>query len=228
MLEVRPLAFVSAEPGEDICRTAEAKQASLILLGAHKPLLLEGRLSGTVGDVVAAAHCPVGVLVDRGLKRISRVLVAFAGGPADLAALELARRIARTPGTSLTLFRVVTPSDFDPPEKAPDQTAEALQGLADIRAQAPGDAKIAVLVRSVEHSSLPDAVLEECRRGYDLVVLGMHPRWGLGAGVIGLRRQRVLAEATVSILAVHPPLGAADAVPAPEPHASGLPSSTMA
>jgi nucleotide-binding universal stress UspA family protein len=47
-------------------------------------------------------------------------------------------------------------------------------------------------------------VLEESRRGYDLVVLGMHARWGLDGGWISARRRRVLDEAQVSILAVHP------------------------
>ncbi len=223
MLDVRPLGFVSAEPAADIRRTAEAKQASLLLLGAHKPLLLEGRLSGTVKDVVAESHCPVGVLVDRGLTKISRVLVAYAGGPEDLAALELARRIGRTPGTQLTLFHVVAPGGNERPGRGRSQIADALQGLAGARQGSSGGAEAsmrervfsepeldsgAVHVRLVEHTSPADAVLEESRRGYDLVVLGMHGRWGLGAGTISLRRRRVLAEAPISILAVHPPLGA--------------------
>jgi nucleotide-binding universal stress UspA family protein len=65
-----------------------------------------------------------------------------------------------------------------------------------------------VQVRIVEHESPPDAVLEEARRGYDLVILGMHAKWGLSAGLISWRRRRVLAEAPVSILAVHPAVGA--------------------
>ncbi|MBX3130479.1 MAG: cation:proton antiporter [Polyangiaceae bacterium] len=198
-LEVRPLAFASAEPAVHICRTAEARQASLILLGAHKPLLLEGRLSGTVSEVVAGAHCPVGVLVDVGLGKLSRVLVAHAGGPEDLAAVDLARRIARSPGTSLTLLHVVSPDD---------------EGRSLSELDLAGGP---VRVRRVEHASPTDAVLEECQRGYDLVVLGMHARWGLGAGVVSLRRPRVLSETQVSILAVHPPLGSGAVVPAPQP-----------
>jgi Kef-type K+ transport system membrane component KefB/nucleotide-binding universal stress UspA family protein len=221
-LDVRPLGFVSVEPALDIRRTAAAKRASLLLLGAHKPLLLAGKLSGTVNDVVMEAHCPVGVLIDRGLKKIARILVAYAGGPEDLAALELARRMGRSPGTSLTLFHVVHPGESDRPGKGRSQIAEALREMSGANARAsgeknsneldqvfaePGADSGAVRVRVVEHASPPDAVLEESRRGYDLVVIGMHARWGLGAGIISLRRRRVLAEAGVSILAVHPPLG---------------------
>jgi nucleotide-binding universal stress UspA family protein len=158
-------------------------------------------------------------LVDRGLKKITRVLVAYAGGHADLAALELARRMGRTAGISLTLFHVVAPGDAQRAGKGRSQIAATLQGLAEAPRRAGGAERAeldqlfaepdassgSVQVRVVEHTSPPDAVLQECGRGYDLVVLGVHARWGLGAGMISLRRRRVLSEASVSILAVHPP-----------------------
>lgn len=195
MLDVRPLEFVSSEPGVDICRTADAMHASLVLVGAHKPLLLEGNLGGTVRDVILQAKSPVGVFIDRGLEDVSSVLVAFAGGPEDVAALQLARRIAAAPGASLTLLHVVSPGEAARP---PDVDHDELR----------------VLVTA--HASPPDAVLEEARRGYDLVVLGMCARWGFDTS---LKMRRVLAEAPVSILAVHPPPELAVAVaPAPQLH----------
>lgn len=232
-LDVRPLSFVSSDFAADICRTAQAKQAAFLLLGAHKPLLLEGRLSGAVSEVVARSNCPVGVLVNRGLERIRRVLVAYAGGPEDLAALELARRIGRAAGTSLTLFHVVEPGAGSHPGKGRSQIAQALGGMAAARRtdrsrvseehvleERDFDAG-SIQVRVVEHDSPADAVLEETKRGYDLVILGMHARWGLDAGLISWRRRRVLTEAPVSILAVHPPLGAAD--PGKEPSVGPAP-----
>lgn len=240
-VEVRALAFASGAPARDICRTAQAKGMSLMLLGAHKPLLLSGRLSGVVSEVVAKAHCPVAVLVDRGLNRVARVLVAYAGGPEDVAALELARRIGGTSGTTLTLFHVIPPGDHQRRGKGREQIAHALQDLSaqarQVASQAdaevvehvlpePDAAAGSVHVRLVEHASPPDAVLEECQRGYDLVVIGMHARWGLGVGTISWRRQRVLAEAPVSILAVHPPLGASAPEGAGESHPSRLANST--
>jgi nucleotide-binding universal stress UspA family protein len=221
MLQVQPLSFVSADPAADICRTAEAKESSLSLLGAHNPILLGGRLSGTVSDVVALSHCPVAVLVDRGLKKVERVLVAYAGGPEDSEALALASRIGRTAGTKLTLLHVIPPGSAKQPGKGRNQIADALQNLTEVENKVedddetvaidqlfeePGADSGSVHVRVVEHPSPPDAVLEESKRGYDLIVLGMHARWDLGVGVISLRRRRVLAEAPVSILAVHPPL----------------------
>ena len=48
---VRALRFVSSRPAEDICRVADAKHASLVLLGWHKPLLGRTILGGVVRDV---------------------------------------------------------------------------------------------------------------------------------------------------------------------------------
>jgi len=199
-MDVRSVAFVSAEPAADICRTAEAKQASLVLLGWHKPLLLEGRLGGIVGEVIAQTTTPVGVLVDRGLANVKRILVAYAGGPEDLEALRLARRIGHAPGAELTLLHVVAPGNASRPGKGRSQIVQELQ----VFAQPDLDSR-SLAVRVVEHASAPDAVLKEAQRGYDLVILGMNATWGLSAGRISLKRQRVLAESPVSVLAVHPP-----------------------
>ena len=200
-IDVRPLGFVSAEPAVDICRTAEAKQASLVLLGSHKPLLLAGRLGGTVHDVVARARSPVGVLVDRGLKKVERVLIAFAGGPEDLAALRVARRLGQAPGAQLTLLHVVPPGNAARPGQGRSQFDQVFTE--------PELDSASIRVCVIEHASPPEAVLAEARNGYDIIVLGMNAKWGLGAGTISLRRQRVLAESPVSVLAVHPPLGVA-------------------
>jgi Kef-type K+ transport system membrane component KefB/nucleotide-binding universal stress UspA family protein len=197
-VDVSPLTFVSAATAEDICRTAQEKEASLVLLGAHKPLLLEGRLSGTVGDIIAAAESPVGVLLDRGLKEVRRVLIAYAGGPEDRAALHLALRIGRAPGTELTLLHVAAPGKGGEPGRGRAQLAEVLvDPELDARS-------LRMLV--VEHEFPPEAVLEEASKGYDLIVLGMNATWGLHAGMISPKRRRVLVESPVSILAVHPPL----------------------
>lgn len=151
-LEVRPLSFVSAEPGVDICRTAEAKQASLILLGWHKPLFGRTLLGGTVREVMREAGTEVAVLVDRGLENVRRVLVPLlGGGPHEAAALALARRLTRSTDAEVNVLHV---------------TSEA-------------------------------AALEEARRGYDLVVVGVGEKGRLENGL--------LREAPTSLLVVHHP-----------------------
>ncbi|MDP1823230.1 MAG: cation:proton antiporter [Archangium sp.] len=203
-LEVKTLSYVSTDAAEDICRTAEMKRASLIMLGWHKPLLIEGRLGGTVGEVVSKAPCPVGVFVDRGLERVERVLVAFAGGPEDHEALRFARRMALTPGVSLTLLHVVAPGDG-----APGRGRVQIDEVFGPQRDEPG-LRLAV----VEHDDPPEAALAEASRGYDLVVLGMNDTWGTTGGPFVLHRQRVLTDCSVSVLALHPGV-------APEPVATG-------
>ncbi len=98
-LDVRPLAMASSDPAADICRIAERHGADLILLGCHKPLLGHDVFGGIVRDVMAHAPTAVGVLVDRGLSDVRRVLVARRGAEDDGAAVAL----ARTFGAELTV-----------------------------------------------------------------------------------------------------------------------------
>lgn len=199
MVNVRPLGFVSGSPAVDICRTAEAKQASLVLMGSHPPVLLEGRFGGTVHDVLERASSPVGVLVDRGLRKIDNVLIAFAGGKEDREALRLAQKLGESGAIGITLLHVARPGRSGAPGAGRSQVDQTLRE--------PGsDMKLRVKV--VEHESPPDAVLEEARDGYDLIVMGMDPSWGLAGGVFSRKRQQVLSESPVSVLVMHPPANA--------------------
>lgn len=209
----------------DICRTAEAMQATLVILGAHKPLWLEGDLGGTVRDVVVNAKCRVGVFIDRGLAKVSRVLVAIsapgASGPAaeDAAALEVGAMFASAPGTAVTVLEVAAPGE------AP-RAGKARAYLERILARAHADpAGVGFAVS--EHESPPDAVARESQGGYDLVVLGMRAAWGFDTSMLSLTRRRALAESPASILVVHSPAAAvADTSSAHELAAVIEPSST--
>ncbi|HYO69150.1 MAG TPA: cation:proton antiporter [Archangium sp.] len=182
-LQVRPLSFVSAEPALDIRRTAEAKQADLILLGGHRPLASRTPPGGTVHEVMREAGSSVAVLVDQGLERVRRVLVPLGGREDDRAALTLARRLMRSSGAEVTVLRVAAPGR-DP-------------GL--VRARALVDELFPegsgrVHFKKVSHASPEEAALEEARHGYDLMVVGMGAGWG------GQDR-----EVPTSLLVVHDP-----------------------
>lgn len=88
---VRPLTFASTELADDICRTAEAKQASLVLMASVRPPWAGGMQ--TVKHVTARCGSPVAVLVDRGLTKVERVVIALTGDPHDGAAFVLARHL---------------------------------------------------------------------------------------------------------------------------------------
>ncbi|HVG63424.1 MAG TPA: cation:proton antiporter [Hyalangium sp.] len=205
-LEVRPLSFVSAEPGLDICRTAEAKQADLILLGWHKPLFSRTMLGGTVHEVMREASADVAVLVDRGLKAVRRVLVPFIGSPHDRAALSLARRLLRSVGAEITVLHVTVPER----EHGQTKTQMVVESLFP-------EESGRVNFKVVAHDSPEDAALEEIQRGYDLVVVGVGSEWGLEDGFFGLHRERLIGDAPTSLLVVRHPRQAPAAAPAEEP-----------
>ncbi len=202
-LEVRPLSFVSAEPAVDICRTAEAKQASLILLGWHKPLFSRTMLGGTVHEVMQEAGTDVAVLVDRGLENVRRVLVPFIGSPHDRAALSLARRLLQHATAEVTVLHVTAPEGTHGPTGARPLVEELFpEGSGQVH------------FKVVAHASPEDAALEECRNGYDLVVAGVGEEWGLEDQLFGLRDERLLREAPTSLLIVR------HSVPAPAAEAT--------
>jgi len=195
-LPINPIGFPSTDPALDICKTARSTQASLVLMGSHKPLLFEGKLGGVVHEVIRSCGNPVAVLMDRGMKKLERVLIAYAGKDEDLLSLKIARQIGKTPGVTLTLLHVVAPGQGEQAGKGRDQVEQVF----------PDSQLSAKFLRTcvVESNSPPDAVLAEIAKGYDLIILGINPNWGLEPGKISLRRQRVLEESPVSVLVVYP------------------------
>ncbi|HZI04248.1 MAG TPA: universal stress protein, partial [Archangium sp.] len=208
-LQVRPLSFVSTEPGPDICRTAEAKQADLILLGWHKPLFSRTMLGGTVHEVMQEAGTSVAVLVDRGLERVNRVLVPFIGSAHDRAALGLARRLLQHASAEITILHV-TQSEGTPGHTGARPLVEELFPEGSGR----------VHFKVVAHDAPDEAALEEARRGYDLVVVGVGSEWGLEDSLFGLHRERLIGDAPTSLLVVRHPAPERAAETRTEPEAA--------
>ncbi len=201
-LSVRPLSFVSAEPAQDICRTAKARRADLVLLGWHKPLFSQTVLGGTVRQVMQEACGPVAVLVDRGLADdVRRVLVPFVGSQHDRAALALARRLMRQSGAEVTVLHVTSDGDG---HGAAQAQVDALFP----------ESEGGVTLKAVRSAAPDEAALDEARRGYDLVIVGMGAQWGLEDKVFGLQRERIVRDVPGSMLVV------CDATPEPAAEAT--------
>lgn len=190
-LPIKPLSFVSGEPGADICRTAAAKHANLVLLGWHKPLLSRTLLGGTVHEVMQEARMDVAVLVDRGLSSVRRVLVPFVGSSHDRAALGLARRLLRHADADVTVLHVTSPERKG---RAGAQVEELFP-----------EAGRRVTFKVVEHAEPEEAALAEAARGYDLIIVGVGQEWGLGEQLWGLQRERIIQDSPVSLLVVRHP-----------------------
>jgi nucleotide-binding universal stress UspA family protein len=190
---VRPLTFVSGQPALDIRQVAEAKSASLLMLGWHKPLVGQAVLRGTVHEVMEQAPVDVAVLIDRGLSQLRRVLVPYLGGPHDTAALRLAHRLATESGTEVTILHVVTPE-----RRGKLGVASQIEQLAEQGPDGPVPVRLAV----VEHDEPAQAALEQSANGYDLVLVGIGAEWGLEHRLFGLQAERLISECPTSLLVV--------------------------
>ncbi|WP_437680533.1 cation:proton antiporter domain-containing protein [Sorangium sp. So ce131] len=213
-VEVRPLSFVSPKPSLDICNVADVKQADLVLVGWHKPLFSQTVLGGTVYEVMRSARTDVGVLIDRGLKEVRRLLVPFHGTAHDKAALGLARRLVQEVGADVTILHVVKPT-----RKAGDAPLGAQETVDQVFEGEEGGAlrKSKVTLKVVEHDSPAAAAVDEAARGYDLVLVGVGPEWGLAQRRFGIRAEHIIQGCPTSLLVVrhHEPATAPAAAPAP-------------
>lgn len=215
-LHVRPLSFVSAGPADDICSVASVKQASLVVLGWHKPLLGNTVLSGTVHDVMRRAGADVAVFVDRGLTTIRRVLVPYVGSDHDRAALRLSRRIAQHTRAQVTVLHVVRPNTGDPRLGAQQEMNAVFREPG-----TSGEAEVRFV--AVAHDEPGKAALEESRRGYDLVVVGIGAQWGLEHRSFGIQPETLIQGCPASLVVVRggdvmpSPRLATAAAPAPRP-----------
>ena len=201
-VEARPLSFISDDPARDICELAEARDADLVLLGWHKPVFSQTLLGGVVHDIMNRCPATVGVLVNRGLEQIKRVLVPYLGSAHDRAALALAQRLMNACGAQVTVLHVVRHGRGDAAAIDPASSgARALVNSVFIEDSGQVDMKI------IEHRSPAEAALDESERGYDLVIAGPEKEWGLGERVlgIGLQPEKLMTESPTSILVVRGP-----------------------
>lgn len=132
---------------EDVCNLAEDKHVSLIILPFHKLLTVDGAMEPTNPsirtvneNVLTAAACSVGILVDRGFSAATRiagqhqshhVAVLFFGGPDDREALAYAWRMSERPENTVTVVRFQQPRRGAPP--SPPAVATAAPDARDTR-----------------------------------------------------------------------------------------------
>lgn len=102
-VRVEPQSFPSADPAESIVDFARLRGASVVLLGLHKPLLGHARLGGPILAVAQHAPGDVGILHDRGLTEVRRVLLAL-GGAQEPAARRFAARLGAASGIQVDTF----------------------------------------------------------------------------------------------------------------------------
>lgn len=188
---VRPLSFTSHDIARDILEVARAKDADLVLMGWHKPIIGRSILSGTVNDVLRDAQGDVAVLVQRAGTPWHRILTLYHDPTSDRPALDLARRIAIRSDAEATLLHVVDGA----PAAAASRTGAIPDGLA-----YPDEMRLKV----VENVAPLDAALREAGEGYDLIVVSASPTWGTEPALFGQRHEELARGSDASLLIVRP------------------------
>jgi Kef-type K+ transport system membrane component KefB/nucleotide-binding universal stress UspA family protein len=204
--EVRatPLHFVSRDVAQDIVDIATVKAADLVVLGWHKPVVSQSMLSGTVHDVMRGASGDVVVFVERRVGAWRRVIVPFVSGAHDRRAVELALRTAAVEEAELTVLHAMVPPDAHSHDGSPDDTAW-------LDARLPATARVQRI--TTEHPL--QALLDEARSGYDLIVVGVSQAWGTEPTPFGRRHEAIASRTEASLLVVRAGARALpDAVPA--------------
>jgi nucleotide-binding universal stress UspA family protein len=189
-ITVRPLTFVSREPGRDIADTAHVKGADLVLMGWHKPVLSQSILGGTVYDVMRQTRADVAVYLARQYNPWKRVLVPYTGNVHDRGALDLARRIGMYNDVETTILHVVKPDR---------ETGEPSLGLSDAQETLHADG---VRLKVISSADALETVIREAQQGYDLVIVGASEEWGLQPTLFGRRHEELARSCPASLLIV--------------------------
>ncbi len=193
-LPVEPIGFISRDVPADIAATAQAKQADLVLMGFHKPVIGKTILGGTVHRVLSACTTDVAIFVERGFRQARRILVPYLGSSHDRLALELAGRMARNTGALVTVLHVV------PPMRSENgKTLNAREAVD--RVFHDPQSPTPVTMRVIEDSSPVGVVLHQAQQA-DLVVVGVAEAWGLESHLFGWRAERIARDCPCSLLIV--------------------------
>ena len=185
--------FFSRDVADDLCEAATRHGAQWLVMGWHKPVFIGSILGGNVARVLREAAPHVAIFVDKGLGEVRRVLIPYMGDPQDVGALAAVDRLARLPDVHVTILHVVKPGRGG-------EERLGVGALVDRHITSAG-ASEQVHVQIIESESPIDVVTAESHR-YDLMVLGLSPRWHLEAGILGAKEESVAQLSACSLLIV--------------------------
>jgi nucleotide-binding universal stress UspA family protein len=143
------------------------------------------------------AHRDVGVLRDRGLNGLRRILVPVGNGPNARLALKLAVELAHDPGVAVTALRLV-PEACDE-EKREDELHQVQEIIEEETGKIPG-----YLVTRVEAANnvAEGIIVETERTPYDLMIIGASEEVFSAKYIFGRLNDALLEEVACSMLIV--------------------------
>lgn len=202
------LVCASADVGRTVRRVAAEVRTSLIVLGWRGGARPDGEiLNATLKDVLQDPVADVVVVGGRVPSTLHRVLVPVGKGPHSQLALHLALDLAGRSsedeaknGPTVTAIHIVPKADIgDNGTKA----QAALQAAMGHRLDSPN-----VNAKAIVSDDTAQAILDELRVGYDLVVMGTSREALIDRLLFGDVPQRVAEESNVTVIVVrsHLPL----------------------
>lgn len=188
---------VAADVGRAV--TAEVNtqgQVGLVLMGWPSGLTHETLPGHPVARVLHDARCDVGVLLNRGLNGIRRIMVPFGGGVHSVLAVRLAGQLAGMHNAEVLAVRVRTSAE---PEEMHDQ----LLGVQEVFEAVYGEVPPFVTMKVVQAVSIEEGVVAEAERSRcELVVMGAAVAYSLQTDLFGVLTDRVAERMPCSVLLV--------------------------
>ncbi len=199
---------------EAIIEQARKDNASLIVIGTHRPSSIIQDMLGTTADrVLRYGVFPLLQVRAKAERAYNTILVAVDFSSASQKALELAVRLfPRARIVVLTAYgsrrRSILGDDRQAREAAAETRRLALKGFLAEVAQSLGpafDPNVTEIVPVAERGWAEDVILKYAEEHKpDLIVVGTHARGGLQQAVLGSVAEWVLTQAPSDVLAVPP------------------------
>lgn len=171
----------------------ESRKADMILMGWQGGFSIGRIYHSPVQQIIKRIKADVGILKDRGLKKIDSILLPWGGGLHARLGLEIAVRIARAMNADLKILRLVKEGiDIVTEENELKKTISPLTGHSDF-----------IKVKVKESDDVTSGIIEEFKDdSHDLVIIGASREWGIRNVLFGTIPDVIADRAPSSVLMI--------------------------
>lgn len=184
---IKPIIVFSRDITHGIISNLKGNKSSLLLMGWHASGLAHNMRGGIATKVLEKSPIDVGILKDKNLKEVNRILFPYGGGKYSQLTANIVKRIAKAFNAEVTVVRIV--DELHSEEELRGQVKEAMTGLG-----------TSINVKIVE-GNLTDKVVD-LSKDYDMLIVGASLDWGMKEYITGLRSDEIVERAECSTLVV--------------------------
>ena len=190
-IEIQSMVRVSHQVWQGIIQAVHEEHADLLVLGWKGFTTTPQRIYGTtIDEIMKNPPCDVVVAKTCTLGQCRRVLLPVRGGPYAELALELATRLSREVGATITVMHSV---EEDGTSAVGDEPYQAFQHLLE------GTRQVTRVI--TVHSSASTAIIEEAE-SHDLIVMGTSAQLDDGPSALGPVTEAVARRVDKTLLIV--------------------------